>query len=168
MGLCLFLSLPYLARTLISSYLVIPGWYFMCFYPNKTNIQQNCNCFHFASIKHFEFEFCFRNMCLSASVNPKCSYLLLSDEVMSESLQSHGLQHARIPCPSLSPPVCSNSCPWSWRCHLTISSSVTPFSSCPQSFPASGSFSMSQMFISSGQSTGASTSASVLPMNIQD
>ena len=86
---------------------------FMCFYPNKTNIQQNCNCFHFASIKHFEFEFCFRNMCLSASVNPKCSYLLLSDEVMSESLQSHGLQHARIPCPSLSPGVCSDSCPLS-------------------------------------------------------
>ena len=68
---------------------------FMWFYPNKTNIQQNCNCSHFASIKHFEFEFYFRNMCLSVSVNPKCSYLLLCDEVMSESLQSHGLQHAR-------------------------------------------------------------------------
>ena len=86
---------------------------------------------------------------------------------MSNSLWPYGLQHARIPCPSLSPPVCSNSCPWSWRCHLTISSSVTPFSSCPQSFPASGSFSLSQMFISSGQSIGASTSASVLPINIQ-
>ena len=64
-------------------------------------------------------------------------------------------------CPSLSPPVCSNSCPWSWRCHLTISSSATPFSSYP-----SGSFSMSQMFISSGQSIGGSASASVLPINI--
>ena len=84
---------------------------------------------------------------------------------MSNSLQHHGLQHARLPCPSLYPRVCSNSCPLSQWCHPTISSSVTCFSSCPQSFPASWSFPMSWLFASSGQSIG--TSVSVLPMNIQ-
>ena len=78
------------------------------------------------------------------------------------------MQHARLPCPSWSPGVCSKSCPWSQWCHLTISSSVIPFSSCCQSFPASGSFQMSQLFASGGQSIGASASTSVLPMNIQD
>ena len=81
---------------------------------------------------------------------------------------SHVLQHTRLPCPSLSPGVCSNSCPLSQWCHPTISSSVAPFSSCPQSFPASGSFPISQLFASAGQSIGASALASVLPMNIQD
>ena len=76
-------------------------------------------------------------------------------------------QHARLPCPSLSPRVCSNSCPLSHWCHPIISSSVAPFFSCPQSFPASGSFQMSQLFTSGGQSIGASVSASVLPMSIQ-
>ena len=90
--------------------------------------------------------------------------LLFCLEVMSDSLRPHELQHARLPCPSLSPRVCSNSCPLSQWCHPTISSSVTPFSSCPQSFPASESFPMGQLFISGGQSIGASTSASVLPM----
>ena len=80
----------------------------------------------------------------------------------------HGLQHARLPCPSPTPKACSNSCPSSWWCHPTISSSVAPFSSCLQSFPASGSFSMSQFFTSGGQSIVVSASASVLPMNIQD
>ena len=80
----------------------------------------------------------------------------------------HGLQHARLPCPSPTPRACSNSCPSSWWCHPTISSSVAPFSSCLQSFPASGSFSMSQFFASGGQSIVASASASVLPMTIQD
>ena len=73
--------------------------------------------------------------------------LLFSRSVMSNSVQSHGLQHTRPPCPSLSPRVCSNSSPLSWWCHPTISSSVVPFSSCPQSFPASGSFPMSWLFI---------------------
>ena len=86
---------------------------------------------------------------------------------MYSSLQPHGLQHTRLPCPSLSPGVYSNSCHLSWWCHPTISSSVVPFSSRPQSFPASGSFPMSQFFTSGGQSIGASASASVLPMNIQ-
>ena len=84
---------------------------------------------------------------------------------MSDSLWAHGLQHARLPCSS-SPRVCSNSCPLSQWCHATISSSVVPFSSCPQSFPASGSFPRSRLFASGGQSIGAS--ASVLPVNTQD
>ena len=88
---------------------------------------------------------------------------------MSNFLQSHELQHAKLPCPSLSPGAYSNSCPLSRWCHPTTSSSVVPFSSCLQSFPASGSFLVSQFFTSGGQSIGASAtaSASVLPMNIQ-
>ena len=78
---------------------------------------------------------------------------------------THGLQHAKLSCPSPSPGVCSNSCPLNWWCHPTISFSVTPFSSCPQSFPAPGAHAMSQLLISGGQSIGAS--ASVHPMNIQ-
>ena len=87
---------------------------------------------------------------------------------MSDSLQSSGLQHTSFPCPSPSPRACSNSCPSSQWCHPTISSSVVPFSSCLQSFPASGSFLKSQSFTSGGQSIRASASASVLPTNIQD
>ena len=79
----------------------------------------------------------------------------------------HELQNARIPCPSLSPGICSNSCPLSQWCYLTISSSAVPFSSCPQSFLASGSFPTSQLSAPGGQSIGASASASVLPMSIQ-
>ena len=94
--------------------------------------------------------------------------LLFSRSVMSYFLQPHGLQHARFPCPSASPRACSNSCLLSRWCHPTISSSVVPFSSCLQSFPASRSFLMSQFFASGGQSIGASASTSVLPMNIQD
>ena len=95
-------------------------------------------------------------------------FLLFSHSVMSNSLWPHGLQHTRLPCPSLSPGVCSNSCPLSWWCHPTISSSVFPFSSCPQSFPTSGSFPLSQLFASGGQSIGVSASTSALPMNTQD
>ena len=85
--------------------------------------------------------------------------LLFSHLVVSDFLWSHGLQYARLSCPSLSPGACSNVCPLSWWCHPTISSSVVPFSSCLQSFPASGSFLLSQFFPSGGQSFGASTSA---------
>ena len=91
-----------------------------------------------------------------------------SHSVMSDSLWPHGLQHTRPPCPSPTPWACSNSCPSSRWCHPTISSFVVPFSSCLQSFPASGSFPVSQFFTSGDQSIGASASASVLPMNIQD
>ena len=91
-----------------------------------------------------------------------------SCSVMSDSLWPHGPQHVRLPCPSQTPRVHSNSCPLSQWCHPTISSSVVPFSFFLQSFPASGSFTMSQLFVSGGQSIGVSASASVLPMNIQD
>ena len=96
------------------------------------------------------------------------SSVRFSPSIMSDSLQPHRLQHARPPCPSPTPRVYSNSCPLNWWCHPTISSSVIPFSSHLQSFPASGSFQMSQFFASDGQSIGASASASDLPMNIQD
>ena len=86
---------------------------------------------------------------------------------MSDSLPPHGLQHARLPCPLPTPGVYSNSCPFSWWCHPTISSSVIPFSHF-KSFPASGSFQMSQLFASGSQSIAVSGSASVLPMTIQD
>ena len=91
-----------------------------------------------------------------------------SRSVMSDSLRSHGLQHARPPCPSPIPGAYSNSRPSSWWCHSTISSSVVSFSSCLLSFPVSGSFQRSQFFSSGGQTTGVSASASVLPMNTQD
>ena len=91
-----------------------------------------------------------------------------SRSVVSDSLQSHESQHARPPCPSLTPRVYSNSCPSSWWCHPATPSSVVPFSSCPQSLPASGSFPMSQLFAWGGQSIGVLASASVLPMNTQD
>ena len=91
-----------------------------------------------------------------------------SRSVVSDSLQPNGLQHARSPCPSPTPRAYSNSCPSSWWCHPTISSFVIPLSSCLQSFPASGSFQMSQFFTSGGQSIRISALSSVLPMNIQD
>ena len=107
------------------------------------------------------------NICRVAPES-KISSVQFSHSVVFDSLQPHGLQHARLPCPLLTPRVCSNSCPLSWWCRLTISSSVIPFSSCLQSFPASGSFLMSQLFASGGQSIGVSASASILLMNIQD
>ena len=91
----------------------------------------------------------------------------VSHSVGSDSLWPHGLQQARLPCPSPIPGVYSNSCPLRWWCHPTISSAVDPFSSCLQSFPALGSLPMSWLFTSGGQSIGVSASASVLPMNIQ-
>ena len=96
------------------------------------------------------------------------SSVQFSHSVVSDSLWPHELQHARPPCPSPTPRVHSNSCPSSQWCHPAMSSSVVPFSSCPQSLPASGSFPMSQLFASGGQSNGVSALASVLPMNTQD
>ena len=110
---------------------------------------------------------CWRTSC-STSEKIHFSSLRFSHSVMSNSLQPHGLQHARPPYPSPTPRVCSNSCPLCRWCHPAISSSVVAFSFCLQSFPASGSFQMSQLFISGGQSNGVSASGSVLPMNIQD
>ena len=108
--------------------------------------------------------FLFISYCLTASGS--FSSVQFSHTVMSDSLQPHGLQHARLICPSPTPRVYSDSYPLSQWCHPTISASVVPFSSHLQSFPASGSFQMSQLFASGGQSIGVSTS--VLPMNIQD
>ena len=98
----------------------------------------------------------------------KFSSVQFSPSVMSDSLQPHESQHARPPCPSPTPRVYSNSCPSSGWCHPIISSSVVPLSSCPQSFPASGSFQLSQLFASGGQSIAVSASTSVLPMNTPD
>ena len=96
------------------------------------------------------------------------SSVQFSRSVMSDSLRPHESQHARLPCPSPTPGVHSNPCPSSRWCHPAISSSVIPFSSCPQSLPASESFPMSQLFAWGGQSTGVSASMSVLPKNTQD
>ena len=123
----------------------------------------------------------FNHLCYSVSCNnrwPVCSSIIyslhvcsvsqFSCSIMSNSLQPHALQHSRLPCPSPTPKTYSNSCPSSRLCHPTISSSLVPFSFCLQSFPASGSFPISQFFTSGGQSIEVSVSASVLPMNIHD
>ena len=102
------------------------------------------------------------------NVNWLNSPVQFSHSVMSNSLRPHELQHARPPCSSPTPRVHPNSCPLSRWCHPAISSSVITFSSCPQFLPASGSFPMSQLFVSGGQSIGVSASASVLPMNTQN
>ena len=105
---------------------------------------------------HFICKFCFTT-----------DVSFFSCSLMSNSLRARGLQDTRLPCPSTAPRVCSISCPLSRWWYPTISSSLVPFSSCPQSFPASGSFPVSQFFVSDGQNIGASTSVSVLLMNIQ-
>ena len=99
---------------------------------------------------------------------PRFSSVQFSHSVLSDSWRPHELQHARPPCPSPTPGVYWNSCPSSRWCHPPISSSVVPFSSCPQSLPASESFPMSQLFAWGGQNIGVSASVSVLPMNTQD
>ena len=111
------------------------------------------------------FIFNFRSILKSNAHSPL--WLLFRCSVMSNSLRLHGLQYTRLPCPSLPSRVCSNSCPLSQWGHATRWSSIIPFSSCPQSFPASGSFRVSQLFTSGGQSIGVSASTSVLPMNIK-
>ena len=118
---------------------------------------QTCSSYNikFCSVPHYLYKQ------RTSSVQFNCS-------VMSNSLKPHGLQHTRPPCPSPTPRVYPNLCPLSQWCHPTTSSSVVPFSSCLKSFPASGSFLMSQFFTSGGQSIGASASATVLPMNVQD
>ena len=107
---------------------------------------------------------------LGTGVSPSVQFssVQFSHSVVSDSLRPHESQHARPPCPSPTPGVYSNSCPLSRWCHPAISSSVIPFSPCPQSLPASGSFPMSQLFASGGQSIGVSASASACPMNTQD
>ena len=116
-------------------------------------------------LQHFSFEMVIKELFVLYS---DCGSVQFSRSVVSDSLRPHESQHARPPCPSQTPGVYSNSCPLSRWCHPAISSSVTPFSSCPQSLPASGSFPVSQIFAWGGQSTGISASVSVLPMNTQD
>ena len=107
-------------------------------------------------------------LCMCIYLNIVNQLSQFSKSIMSDSLGPHGLQHARLPCPSPAPGTYSNSCPSSWWCHPTILSSVVPFSSHLQSFPASGSFPMNRFFTSDGQSIRVSASAWVLPVNIQD
>ena len=112
--------------------------------------------------------FCYDFICIVIYAFHWLLSVQFSHSVASNSLRPHELQHTRPSCPSPTPRVHPNPCPLSQRCHPTISSSVVPFSSCPQSLPASGSFPMSQLFASGGQSIGISASTSVLPMNTQD
>ena len=106
-------------------------------------------------------------MIIKCETHTKKGLLLFSCSVVSSSLQPHRLQHIGLPCPSLSPGVCSDSCLLSQRCHPIISSSYVPFFYCPQYFPASVSFPVNRLFTSGDQSIGTSASASVLPKNIQ-
>ena len=132
---------------------------------------------------YFTLDFELVHCCMSGSNYCFFTCILLSEEtvmmdwqysvefscsVLSDSLRPHGLQHARPPCPSPTPGVYSNSRPLSWWCYPTTSYSVVPFSSCFQSFPASWSFQINQLFVSSGQNIGVSASASVLLMNIKN
>ena len=125
------------------------------------NISQNRS--HYDSKTKFNTCKNYSSYLKSSLITSEFNCQLFSRSVLSISLWLHGLQHARLPCPSLSPWVCSDSCPLSQWCYLTILSSAVPFS-CLQSFPASGSFLKNQFFTSGGQSIGASTSASVLPI----
>ena len=120
-------------------------------------------CQQFQYVREFFF-WCFVSLCIQSIWNS----VQYSHSVMSDSLWPHELQHSRPPCPSPTSKVHPNSCPSSRWCHPAISSSVVPFSSCPQSLPASESFPMSQLFAWGGQSIGVSALASVLPMNTQD
>ena len=125
-----------------------------------------CVCVYIYTFIHFSLNYWSYSVDSSPFwVHPSVQF---SCSVVSDSLQPHGLQHARPPCLSPTPGVYPNSCPLSQWCHPTVSSSVVPFSSHLQSFPASGSFQMSQFFASGGQSIGVSASTSVLPMNTQD
>ena len=133
-----------------------------------------CSIYQFPSCKYFNLAH-FKGTISSQKPVPVNSSIAAETVETSSVLQSCWTLYdlidcsiTRLPCPSPAPGVCSNSCALSWWCHPTISSSVVPFSSCLQSFPASGSFPMSRLFSSSGKSIGASASASVLPMNIQD
>ena len=133
----------------------------MCLCPNKTLfIDAEIWIAWFSHVTKYYSDFLNLSVQFS-SVQSSCS-------VVSGPLWLHGQQHARPPCPSSTPRVYSNSCPLRLWCHPTISSSVIPFSSCPQSFPTSRSFQMSQLFASGGQTIGVSASTSVLPMNTHD
>jgi len=131
------------------------------------NMRLNCRAFCAPRPKEMFLKWAFVQGCILAVMDKALHWLhsvQFSRSVMSDSLQPHGLQHARLPCPSPTPRACSKSCPSSRWCHPAISSSVIPFFSCLQSFPASGSFPISQFFTSGGQSIGVSASA-ISPSN---
>ena len=165
----LFLPLKLLAFTELASYTISGHLYWMGENQNTLHSQfllwvqtlvpwpNQGKSEHFARTFTYWWHKSFLSSCLAQ----------FSHSIMSDSLWRHGLQHTRLPCPSPTPRACSNSCLSQW-CHPIISSSVFPFSSLLQSFPASGSFPMSLFFPSGRQSIGASASASVLLMNIQD
>ena len=150
----------------ISQYLSISEYYYTKY---LTDVKQwNCLCVE--GVDCFLVERTYWAKTLTSSGHKRIASLSVqfSRSVVSNSLRSHGPQHTSPPCPSPAPGVYPNSCPLSRWCHPTILSFVVPFSSCPQSFPASGSFQMSQLFTSGGQSIGVSASTSFLPMNTQD
>ena len=148
-----FPAISIISVYLISTYLCGFLWYMS--QTKATTLQRNISRLTLAIVIGVIF-FCF------------FSSVQFSLSVVSDSLRPHDLQHARPPCPSPTPEAYPNSCPSSRWCHPAISSPVVPFSSCPQSFPASESFPMSQLFTWDGQSIGVSVPASVLPMNTQD
>ena len=148
-----FPAISIISVYLISTYLCGFLWYMS--QTKATTLQRNISRLTLAIVIGVIF-FCF------------FSSVQFSLSVVSDSLRPHDLQHARPPCPSPTPEAYPNSCPSSRWCHPAISSPVVPFSSCPQSFPASESFPMSQLFAWDGQSIGVSASAAVLPVNTQD
>ena len=136
---------------------------------NSTQHALKVTGFSWSSVRRsFLHENLFNNLISNVLITYQFSSVHFNRAVMSDSLQPHELEHTRLPCPSPTPGVHSNSCPSSWWCHRAISSYVVPFSFCPQSLPASESFPMSQLFASGGQSTGVSAVASFLPKNTQD
>ena len=135
----------------------VPNLHYLCVLKNDFNLRENQSWKENILVKPVYF-----------LVSLEANLVQFRHSVMFNSLQPDGLQHARLPCPSPTPRACSNSCPSSQWCHPATLSSFVPFFSCPQSFPASRSFPMSQFFTSGGQSIGVSASVSVLPMNIQN
>ena len=133
-------------------------------FPSPRDILTQGSNLHLLCLLHWQAD----SLPLTPARKPLLCSFQFSGSIVSDSLRPNGLQHTRPPCPSPTPGAYSNSCPLSWWCHPIISSSVVPFYSHLQSFPASGSFQISQLFISGGHSIGVSASASVLPVNIQD
>ena len=146
---------------LICGYASLLVYSFVCCIFKISHTSDNIQCLCF-SVWHFIKHNTLKSLFM-LQMTKLCYFCCCSFSVLSESLRPHRLQLMRRSLTSLSPGSCTNSCPLSWWCHPTNSSSVAPFSSCPQSFPASRSFQMNQLFTSGAQSTGASASASVLP-----
>ena len=165
LGQCIFLKIRS-STSYVSLSQMVTHKYCHAKYSKKKGFHGNINKSKYFNTKH-SFEI--TKPCLYVYyMCVRISLVQFSHSVMSDSLWPHGLLHTRPPCPSPAPGVHPNPCPLCRWCHPTISSSVIPISSWPQSFPASGSFQMSQLSVSGGQSIGVSASTSVLPMNTQD